>query len=120
MTDDNDNVTDISGRLPVEVRKPWRKQLPEWYVRRIDQLKEFQAELKRMRGILQTIRGEFRAPPECTHSKYEASIRYESLADYITAASALLEHAETQLFCTCPFEESVPKEYLVERDDWYE
>jgi hypothetical protein len=38
MTDDDNTIDIIDGLPPVEVRKPWRQELPNYYIKHIDEL----------------------------------------------------------------------------------
>jgi hypothetical protein len=101
MTDDK--IVDIAGRLPLEVRKPWRHKLPECYAKRIDQLKEYYEGVRKMRSVLETIR-----------TKCSDELTLKSVNEELFVAIILLKHAEEKLLHSLPTEEIMSPKDLKE------
>jgi hypothetical protein len=115
MTMTNDNYTiDMTGRLPVEVRKPWRQGLPECHAKRVDQLLQLEQDVAGIHKTLAAMRAEFTAPDAATTQEQRWRLDYV-VAD-IDAAIVLLKCAEEKLMYTTPTEEIMPKEDLREFD----
>jgi hypothetical protein len=116
MTDDQDNIVDIGGQLPpVEIRKPWRQRLPEYYVKRLDALKETHRDVGALRSALLEVRREFSETVEKSGGdRLFDNFEAERLEEDITAALVLLACAEEKLRNTLPIEEFMSPKDLAE------
>src|SRR5262245_17896566 len=108
MTDDN--TIDIVDRLPpIEVRKPWRRRLPSFYVERIRALKAAHRNVKEICTDLSCMPDDFqKQAAEDQRNESELKI----VADTISAALVLLRCAEDKLMYSLPMEELMSPEDL--------
>jgi hypothetical protein len=108
MTDDN--TIDIVDRLPpIEVRKPWRKRLPSFYVERIKALKTAHRNVKEICTVLSCMPDDFQKEAAEDH-RHEFELKI--VADNISAALVLLRCAEEKLMYSIPMEELMSPEDL--------
>jgi hypothetical protein len=98
MTDDN--TIDITDRLPpVEVRKPWRQKVPDYYVKHIDDLVVMQ---KSVAAICCRLRHQhLRLLKNADHAHYAPRGELEALE----AAVVMRKCAEEKLWYAVPVEE---------------
>jgi len=106
-----DNTIDIREQLPVEVRKPWRQELPDCYAKRIDELQALHDKIQVIRSLLETMHREF---GDGARMNRRHEVELERVRDGISAALVLLECAEDKLMHTIPAEEFMDRESLEE------
>jgi hypothetical protein len=114
MTDDN-IITDISDRLPPEVRRPWRRKLPESYAKHIDELLTMQRDVRAMQKRLAEIKDAIDGAADGA-DHWSAKVGVKLGVDSISEAIVLLKCAGQTLTYTVPTEEYMPKESI--REFW--
>jgi hypothetical protein len=90
------------GLRTATVGKPWRQQLPQCHLNRLEELKKYYDDVAQMRLGMESFRDELSNPENSS---------YRHLSQNVAAALVLLECAEMKLFHLLPIEEIMsPKE----------
>jgi hypothetical protein len=100
----DDNAIDIIDRLPpIEVRKPWREKLPDYYIRHIDELVALH---KNVVAICSRLRHpHLEQLSEVIENNGADDAHMRSVVSELEAAVVLLKCAEERLWHAIPFEE---------------
>ena len=112
MTDD-DNTIDIIDMLPpVEVRKPWRQKLPDYYIKHIDELVALRKAITAMSSRLRHTH--LRQLMEAVANDCGRDVHMQSVVGELEATLVLLKCAEERLWNAVPVEEFMTPGLLAE------
>jgi hypothetical protein len=119
MTDDTDNVIDVTGKLPdPNLHTRWRKRLPDFYLQELDKLKAHYDALDKMAKDLTAMRGRLLDGVNLITSCSAASAAIDNIDDSLV----LLRHAHDELMHSMPLEIQMSREDIrrltleIERD----
>ena len=108
-----DNTIDIIDRLPpIEAHKPWRRKLPNYYIKHIDELVALQKNVVAISSRLRHPHLEQLREAVTNDGADDAHMR--SVVSELEAAVVLLKCAEERLWHAIPFEECLTQKHLAE------